>query len=215
MFPTKAGHKIAAYYVKHRHGNAEDIGDVACSLMNRIAKWNANVFLYDYSEAAYDYLTSVLGGILDVECLYIIGVNPHTIVAYGRSIGSGPTVHIALKRSVLGVVLQSPISSVYKVKVYRLPCTIPGDMFRNEDKVDRINVPTLILHGTKDNVVPISISQSMALTMQRVYGRWINGAGHDDMDTTFALYVDQALQEFYDIICPRTTISNIPKDTAT
>nr|BAN64547.1 hypothetical protein [Babesia bovis] len=90
MFPTKAGHKIAAYYVKHRtarftilysHGNAEDIGDVACSLMNRIAKWNANVFLYDYSgyglsegvpsehnvymdvEAAYDYLTSVLGGI--------------------------------------------------------------------------------------------------------------------------------------------------------
>ncbi|GFE55559.1 alpha beta hydrolase [Babesia ovis] len=199
---------MARFTVLYSHGNAEDIGRVSQILMQRIAKWEADVFMYDYSgyglsggrpsesnvymdvEAAYDYLTIVLG------------VDPNTIVAFGRSIGSGPTIHIALHRKVLGVVLQSPVASVYRVKISRVPCTIPGDIFRNIDKVNKLRVPTLILHGTKDEVIPLSASQKMALKIQEVYCRWIKGAGHNDMDGPYAVYADQALQEFYEKIMP-------------
>ncbi|GBE59912.1 Abhydrolase domain-containing protein [Babesia ovata] len=212
MLPTKCGHSIAAFYVRHRrsrftilysHGNAEDIGNVFHALMDRVANWDADLFIYDYSgygvsegkpsernlymdvEAAYDYLTQVLG------------VNPHSIVAYGRSIGSGPAVHIALHRPVLALILQSPVASVYRVRFHRLPFSIPGDIFRNIDKVQNLKVPTLILHGTEDETVPLAASQQMALKISEVYCRWIKGASHNDMDGKYVMYVEQALHEFF------------------
>ncbi|CDR96047.1 Abhydrolase domain-containing protein [Babesia bigemina] len=224
MLPTKCGHLIAAFYIRHRyvvacnscmlfrrsrftilysHGNAEDIGHVFHALMDRVANWDADLFIYDYSgygvsegkpsernlymdvEAAYDYLTQALG------------VDPNTVVAYGRSIGSGPAVHIALHRPVLGLILQSPVASVYRVRFHRLPFSMPGDIFRNIDKVQNLNVPTLILHGTEDETVPLVASQQMALKISEVYCRWIKGASHNDMDGKYVIYVEQALQEFF------------------
>ncbi|GIX64978.1 abhydrolase domain-containing protein [Babesia caballi] len=186
--------------------------------MDRVAKWEADVFIYDYSgyglsegkpseqnvyrdvEAAYDYLTQILG------------VNPYTIVSYGRSIGSGPAVHIALHRPVLGLVLQSPVASVYRVKLRHIRCYMPGDIFRNIDKVDKLRVPTLVLHGTEDDVVPITTSQQMALRITEVYCRWIRGAGHNDMDGKYAVYVDDSLQEFFDRIVPLAPAGHSRRD---
>lgn len=220
MVPTKNGHTIAAYFIRNRkakltilfsHGNAEDIGTVVHALMTRIGKWEANIFIYDYSgyglsggrpsehnvymdvEAAYDYLTDV------------IGVDERTIVPFGRSIGSGPAIHIALHRKVVGLILQCPVASIYRVKLKRVAFTLPGDIFCNIDKVTKLRVPTLIIHGTNDEVVPIKCSKQMALKIPEVYCRWIKGASHNDMDAKYAVYVERALQEFFYKVIPTYT----------
>ncbi|KAK1442271.1 alpha/beta hydrolase domain-containing protein [Babesia gibsoni] len=217
MVPTRQGHYIAAYFVRHRaakftvifsHGNSEDIGSVLHCLMFKIAQWKANVFLYDYSgyglsqgspseknvyfdaEGAYDYLTKV------------IGVKGETVISFGRSIGSGPAIHLALNRKVAGLVLQCPVASIYRIKIRHMPYSLPGDLFRNIDKVHKLSVPTLILHGTSDEIVPISCSMQMATKIPEVYCSWIKGAKHNDMDVKYGQYVDQALYEFFSKVFP-------------
>lgn len=77
---------------------------------------------------------------------------------YGRSLGSGPTTHLAVKQSnleqpVAGVILQSPVLSMFRV-VFNFRYTFPGDLFCNIDVIDKVRSPVTIIHGTRDEVVP-------------------------------------------------------------
>lgn len=157
-------------------------------------------------EAAYDYLTDVIGRHHRLHVINgAVGVDERTIVPFGRSIGSGPAIHIALHRKVVGLILQCPVASIYRVKLKRVAFTLPGDIFCNIDKVTKLRVPTLIIHGTNDEVVPIKCSKQMALKIPEVYCRWIKGASHNDMDAKYAVYVERALQEFFYKVIPTYT----------
>lgn len=57
------------------------------------------------------------------------------IVLYGRSLGSGPSVHLARKtamanESVAGLILHSPFLSIYRI-VMDCGFNLVGDMFKN------------------------------------------------------------------------------------
>ncbi len=53
-----------------------------------------------------------------------------------------------------GLVLQSPLCSAFRVLVdFRF--TLPGDAFPNIDRMPRIKCPVFIIHGTRDEVVPL------------------------------------------------------------
>lgn len=56
------------------------------------------------------------------------------IVLYGRSLGTGASTHLASKRKVRGLILQSGLLSIHRVGL-NLRLTLPGDMFSNIDKV--------------------------------------------------------------------------------
>ena len=81
-------------------------------------------------EAAFHYLRDV------------IGLSPHQIVLYGRSLGSGPSCYLAHKsaqdgRSVGGLILHSPFLSVFRV-VVNLGFTVSGDKFPNVDRLSNV-----------------------------------------------------------------------------
>jgi predicted esterase len=58
-------------------------------------------------------------------------------------------------KPVLGMILQSPLLSAFRV-AFHFRVTMPGDMFPNVDRAPNITgTPVLIIHGTKDEVVPI------------------------------------------------------------
>merc|ERR1740121_2651419 len=97
--------------------------------------------VYADVEAAFKYLRDV------------IGIPWHEVVLYGRSIGSGPTVHLATKTAVRAMVLQSPLLSIYRVALHTR-VTLPGDMFPNVDRIGKVNCPVYIVHGTKDEITP-------------------------------------------------------------
>ena len=48
-------------------------------------------------------------------CIKKLKVPTMRIILYGRSLGSGPTLYMASKYEVAGVILHSPIASIYRV----------------------------------------------------------------------------------------------------
>eukprot|EP01018_Ginkgo_biloba_P028250 Gb_35346 [translate_table: standard] len=87
----------------------------------------------------------------DIEAAYRCleeqyGVREEDIVLYGQSVGSGPTLDLAARRSRLrAVVLHSPILSGLRV-MYPVKRTYWFDIYKNIDKIGLVNCPVLIMH---------------------------------------------------------------------
>lgn len=133
----------------------------------------------------------------------LIEIPGEDIIAYGRSIGSGPSVHLAVKRRIAALILQCPLASIIRVKLPFIPFTLPGDLFCNIDKVSNVHVPTLILHGTKDNIVPIQASKLLLERLSEGYYVWIEGGTHNDLDLYYIQEMESALSEFFNITVQR------------
>ncbi|CAA9986446.1 alpha/beta hydrolase, putative [Plasmodium knowlesi strain H] len=210
FFETKHGSKICGIFIDNKadttilfsHANAEDIGDVVRFYQYRLRRLGLNLFAYDYSgyghssghpteahvyndvEAAYDYLVKVLR------------VPRHSIIAYGRSLGSAASVHIATKKNLLGLILQAPLASIHRVKL-KLKFTLPYDSFCNIDKVHMINCPILFIHGTKDKLLSYHGTEEMIRrTNVNTYFMFIEGGGHNDLDSSYGNQVYAALVAF-------------------
>src|SRR5215813_12301269 len=87
----------ADFTILYSHGNAEDLGLIA-PLLARLREWGFAVFAYDYRGYGTSRGTpSERGAYEDVDAAYAfltrtLGVPPGRIIAYGRSVGSGPAV---------------------------------------------------------------------------------------------------------------------------
>ncbi len=175
----------ARYTVLYSHGNAEDLGTLKPFLYDYQAK-GFSIFAYDYPgygastgkpteknvfaaiTASYHYLTEVLK------------IAPGNIIIHGRSLGSGPSVYLAVYYPAAGLILESPFVSAYRVKTV-LPL-FPFDKYQNLNNIREVKMPTLVMHGTQDNTVPLWHGQSIfnALTgYKQAY--WAKGAGHNIM----------------------------------
>ncbi|RQM12911.1 hypothetical protein DD237_005166 [Peronospora effusa] len=130
----------------------------------------------------------------DVEAAFAYLVNvkkvpPGKIILYGRSLGSGPATHLAAKQSnlgqpVAGVVLQSPVLSMFRV-VFNFRYTLPGDLFCNIDIIDQVQSPVTIIHGTRDEVVPFWHGEGLFEVCPqewRCKPLWVTDAGHNNIE---------------------------------
>lgn len=112
---------------------------------------------------------------------------PSRVVAFGRSLGSGPAVYLASQRELASVILVSPYDSLVQVAKRYYPVLPVGVMLRHRfDSVSRapaIRAPLLCLVATHDEVIPPAHSK-------RLFDAWggrrqwvdIVGAGHNGMD---------------------------------
>jgi len=121
------------------------------------------------------------------------GVDSENIILYGRSLGSGPTVHLASSlytenKKIAGMILQSPISSAIRVVSSKL-AALPIDMFENIKKVEKILCPIFITHGTVDEVVPFRHGYDLQAKVTSPY-LWkfepIDGAGHNNIESEYS-----------------------------
>ena len=79
-----------------------------------------------------------------------------TIIA-SRSIGSGPACFLASKRKVGALILISPFTSlrdVVKSMVWSIFSYVIKERFKNIERMEKVNCPTLFIHGKKDNLIP-------------------------------------------------------------
>lgn len=77
----------------------------------------------------------------------------------GKSLGSGVATHLAAREAMAGLILDSPFTSMREVVALHarpLPSAIVPRMFESLAKADKINAPTLILHGDDDELIPVS-----------------------------------------------------------
>jgi len=198
---TELGEVIPAFFIQREgahftllfsHGNAEDLGLIIRYFREVSHMLHVNIFSYEYTgygmstgqpqenhvyadiEAAFKYLRDV------------IGIPWTQIVLYGRSIGTGPSCHLATRTAVRGVVLQSPMISIYRI-AFHFRFTLPGDLFANIDKVRDVSCPMFIIHGTRDEIVPCWHGQSLYEACSKkgiAYdAHWVEGADHNNLET--------------------------------
>jgi len=76
----------------------------------------------------------------------------------GRSLGTGPTVALAAKYEVAGVILVTPFLSIREI--FRSQVGAMADLvaerFPNHELAPKIQSPTLIIHGQQDTLIPLA-----------------------------------------------------------
>lgn len=221
---TERGDELPALYIRppagaptltclYSHGNAEDITMIYPRIEAMAQKYNVAFFLYEYSgyslatgsgpsesafyqsiEAAFAHLTQALS------------VPRGQIVLWGRSIGSGPTVHLASKETGLaGMLLESGLASACRFQstcaggvCSMMWCCGLFDFFNNQRKLRRVDCPTFLMHGTADVVVKVGNSKLNHSKLQQPYRPYYqDGAGHNDLDRYDRDEYDRQVTQFF------------------
>ncbi|MFH2000559.1 MAG: alpha/beta hydrolase, partial [Planctomycetota bacterium] len=145
--------------------------------------------------AVYDFLVSR-------------GVQPGTIVPYGRSIGSGAASFLANQRHVAGLILVQPLTSTLDMgrKAYPyLPIRLLlTERIDNTVELARYEAPLLILHGDCDEVVPYSMGQELFRNAVSPDKRMVTleGGDHNFIGTTHGAQIIDAVSEWLDHLSP-------------
>ena len=128
---------------------------------------------YDDARAAFDFLEAQ-------------GVAAADIVVYGESIGGGAAGQLATEREIGALVLEAPFTSAPDVAqraYWFLPARyILLDRFESKSKIGDIDAPLFIVHGERDQVVPVDMGRSLlAAANEPKDARFFPGAGHNDL----------------------------------
>ncbi len=175
----------ARYTILFSHGNAEDIGDIHPIVM-MLHDMGFSIFVYDYRGYGTSRgRPSEAGLYRDIDAAWVymtekLSIPPERIIVYGRSIGTGPSVELAERRRIAGLILESPFMSIYRV-VTEMPLLL-FDKFNNIQKIGNVHTPVLIIHGEKDELVPIRHGRQIFQRANKPkYSLWIANAGHNNI----------------------------------
>ncbi|KAL4333745.1 hypothetical protein GQ457_07G044490 [Hibiscus cannabinus] len=199
LLDTKGGNKIVANFWRHpmarftllySHGNAADLGQMHDLFVELRAHLRVNIMSYDYSGyGGSSGKPSEFNTYYDIEAVYNClkkeyGMKQEDLIVYGQSVGSGPTLHLASHLQKLrGVVLHSAILSGIRV-LYPVKMTLWFDIFKNIDKIRRVNCPVLVMHGTNDEVVDWYHGKRLwELSKEKYEPLWVKGGGHCNLET--------------------------------
>jgi fermentation-respiration switch protein FrsA (DUF1100 family) len=112
----------------------------------------------------------------------------YELCRFGRSLGTGATTYLAAKYAsdgFKGVILQTPMLSIFRIS-FNFRFTLPGDMFANIDRVEGITAPTMIIHGTRDEVIPFWHGQKLfSMLKNPVHPLFIDGGCHNNLETDY------------------------------
>jgi len=210
MIPGSDGDSIATLYlpnprasltILYAHGNAEDLGLVA-PMLEELRAHGFAVLGFDYRGygASTGGPTTTSGAIRDIESVYqhvvhTLGIPPSRLVLYGRSVGGGPATDVAARLPAAGLVLESTFTSAFVVMT-RVPL-LPFDRFPNLRHIRQVHAPVLVIHGTADEVIPVSHGRRLyeAATNPK-QALWVEGAHHNDLPLVAGQRYWDALAEF-------------------
>lgn len=178
----------SAPIVVHFHGNGEVVGwnqPLAVELRRR----GFGAVLVEYrgygrsagtrpsEEGVYADAEGVIGW------LRASGVEKQRTVLWGFSLGTGIAAEMAARGAGGWLVLQAPFTSVPDVArrvAWFLPVgTALRERFDTVSKAARITVPTLVLHGDADPVIPFAMGETVAKAIPGARIIRVPGGGHE------------------------------------
>jgi pimeloyl-ACP methyl ester carboxylesterase len=177
--------------VVHLHGNAEQLADLSW-LASQLRTRALGFFAVEYpgyglaatgapSEEAID--AAVEAALLHLRGP--LGVPNENILLLGQSLGSGPAVEMVRRGYGARLVLVSPYTSIPEVGARSFPFLpvrlLVRDRFDSASKASAISLPVLIIHGTRDEVIPFDMGERLSSLFPRARLRRLEGAHHNDM----------------------------------
>lgn len=117
-----------------------------------------------------------------VRALENEGVDPSSVVLVGRSLGTGVATELAARGHGSALVLLTPYTSMVdmgRLIAGPMAALLVPDHYDNAAKIGQLTIPVVILHGTRDEVVPFSMGERLAaMTTPPARFVRIEGAGH-------------------------------------
>jgi len=177
-FKTEDGRTINGWFVPAKdsqytilffHGNAGNISH----RLDKIKILNSlglNVFIIDYrgygksegkpsekgfyldANAAYDYLVKIKR------------IDPGSIIVYGESLGGAVAIELCVKNNAKALITEETFTSVRdmgKVAYPYLPSFFVSDRFNSLSRIEKINIPKLLIHSRNDNLVPFALAEKL------------------------------------------------------
>eukprot|EP00922_Rhytidocystis_sp_ex-Travisia-forbesii_P039447 GHVS01058640.1.p1 GENE.GHVS01058640.1~~GHVS01058640.1.p1 ORF type:complete len:333 (+),score=45.05 GHVS01058640.1:286-1284(+) len=125
-------------------------------------------------------------------------VAPTDIILYGQSVGSAPTLDLASRVHVGGVVLHAGLKSGLSVLKDEVTSgTHWFDAFKNVDKIQKVHCPVFVLHGTNDEDVRLEHGKALhAAAPNAVNPWWVVGGGHNNIEVEWRNEYFSKLNEF-------------------
>lgn len=128
--------------------------------------------LYLDAEASLDWLESQ-------------GVGPDKIILWGTSLGTGVAAEMARRKRGSALVLVTPYTSIPAIAGDFISNPIAEllvqDHFNTLEKAQDILVPTLIIHGDSDEVVPFWMGERLSGAIPGAALLRVNGGKHGDL----------------------------------
>ncbi|MFQ5747495.1 MAG: alpha/beta hydrolase [Gemmatimonadota bacterium] len=176
------------------HGNAELIGDGLRDARS-LTDLGVSVLLVEYpgyGRSDGDPSRRSIGEVF-LAAYDWLAVHPDVdkakIVGFGRSLGSGAITDLAGHRPLKALVLQSPfISAGHFARRHLLPGFLVRDRFNNLAALGSFPGPVLLIHGTRDRIIPHTHSERLARASEQVQLVSLD-CGHNDCPPNWADYV--------------------------
>ena len=169
--PSEQPHAKVLLYL---HGNGGNLSDNAAQAA-RLNRLGSSVFIIDYrgygkssgkfpsektvyedAETVWKYLTEQRH------------ISPHDIIIYGHSLGGAVAIDLAVKHpEAAGLIAESSFTSVRAMSMLDkhylvFPIfLILNQRFDSIDKVGKLKMPVLFIHGSSDEVVPTWMGQAL------------------------------------------------------
>jgi fermentation-respiration switch protein FrsA (DUF1100 family) len=120
-----------------------------------------------------------------VAALRTLGYPAQRTLYLGESLGTGVVAALQQRHPPAGVVLRSPFPELADVAAHHVPWLPVGPLLRDRFPVAalmaRSSVPTVVISGTRDEVVPPALSAEVADTAGALVSHVVlEGAGHND-----------------------------------
>lgn len=188
-FVPAAGRDLG-YTVLVANGNGGDRSiraDLAAALRDR----GLSVLLFDYrGYGGNPGDPSAAGLALDVRAAraYLVDdlrISQQRLIYYGESLGGGVVTELALEHPPAGLLLRSPFTELADTAAEHYPFLpvrlLLKDRFPVVEHVRRIRVPTTVVYGAADSIVPPAQSRAVAAAAAGpVTTVEVPGADHND-----------------------------------
>lgn len=153
------------------HGNSGNLDNIKWLIENLLLS-GVSVLAYDYRGYGNSLGRATVESVADDGlCAYDflcgeLGYESSSVILYGQSIGCAVTCHIMNNRQCSGVILQSGFSSLRGVVAQRFPLLslsrwVPDALDNASILSTNDHPPLLLMHGTRDHVVPVANSHHM------------------------------------------------------
>ncbi len=111
------------------------------------------------------------------------------IVLYGRSLGTGIATYLASREKANALILETPFYSMSHLAAHHVPW-LPHKLilqydFSSYKYAKEVNCPVLILHGDRDNIVPLKSGEKLATVFNpsQVTFSVIQGGNHNNLSS--------------------------------
>ncbi len=222
-FITRDNVRLNGWFVPHPdarstliwfHGNAGNIGDRVENLKLLHDQVKVNIFIFDYrgygrsggrpseegtyrdGEAALELIQKKIGSDAAKK-----------IVLFGRSLGAAIAAEMAIRFASQALILESPFISIAEMARAMFPL-LPIELFLQtkydlRNKIKRIKVPLLVLHGDSDEVVPFEHGKTVFESAPEPKTFFpISGAAHNDTYAVGGAAYFRKLKQFIDSTVP-------------